>query len=260
MKKYLHKFENLADFETAYNGNDYYEPWVSLTDGIPTKITVVIDNLQVTDPNCILTYGNETTTISWWNSDDDNFSGIVYLWNMEADGSSMGVWGSENRVIQSGDKIFQLSLEYGEWRYVGSFDITNVEIIERNRGKVDYNKHPFTGDLIVEWVNKGRWEDWDITYANSDYFGELTCDGNCNEVVQYTCSGPISEGTGKNPLKVRVINAEGEQKDYVFGLDYNGFPETNSMEWRCSDSSCPIYVTYADYSGGSPIVLKANEV
>ena len=57
-----------------------------------------------------------------------------------------------------------------------------------------------------------------------------------------------------------MINADEEQKDYVFELEYNGFPGTNSMEWRCSDSSCPIYVTYADYSGGSPIVLKANEV
>ena len=69
---------------------------------------------------------------------------------MEADGNDMGVWGSENKTIQDGDRIFQLSQEYGEWRYVGSFNVTNVEVIERNRGKVDYNKHPFTGDLIVE--------------------------------------------------------------------------------------------------------------
>lgn len=259
MKKYLHKFENLADFETAYNGNDYYEPWVSLTDGIPTKITVVIDNLQVTDPNCILTYRNEKTLLSW-SDGNDNFHEYVYLWNMEADGSDMGVWGSENKTIQGGDRIFQLSQEYGEWRYVGSFDVTNVEIIERNRGKVDYNKHPFTGDLIVEWVNKRGWETWDITYANSDYFGKLTCNGDCDATNEYTCSGPISEGTGKEPLRVRVINVNEEQKDYVFELEYNGFPDSHSMEWRCNDSSCPIYVTYADYSGGSPVVLKARDI
>jgi hypothetical protein len=31
MAKYLHKFESLADFNSAYNGSDYQEPWVSYT-------------------------------------------------------------------------------------------------------------------------------------------------------------------------------------------------------------------------------------
>lgn len=31
MAKYLHKFTSLAEFEAAYNGSDYHEPWVSLT-------------------------------------------------------------------------------------------------------------------------------------------------------------------------------------------------------------------------------------
>lgn len=29
--KYLHKFTSLADFNAAYNGQDYIEPWVSYT-------------------------------------------------------------------------------------------------------------------------------------------------------------------------------------------------------------------------------------
>lgn len=56
-----------------------------------------------------------------------------------------------------------------------------------------------------------------------------------------------------------MINADREQKDYVFELTSNLFPESNHIEWECNDSSCPIYITYADYSGGSPIVLQANE-
>ena len=34
MGKYLHKFENQAAFEAAYNGPDYIEPWVSYTENV----------------------------------------------------------------------------------------------------------------------------------------------------------------------------------------------------------------------------------
>lgn len=191
-----------------------------------------------------------------------------YIWKYARSGGATNYFVTDTRVIEENTPFEYVSYYNGAWH--GSFEeigdnglyFTNVSIDESNLkqvGQVDYNKHPFTGDLIVEWVNKRGWETWDITYANSDYFGELTCDGDCDEVAQYTCSGPIAEGTGKESLSVRVINVDGEQKDYIFEQTENVFPEAHSMEWWCNDSSCPIYITYADYSGGSPIVLKARD-
>lgn len=260
MRKYLHKFESLAEFEAAYNGSDYHEPWVSLTKSdVPSKIKISIDSSS----------GNPELRLTYINKEEVNYGSggtlEAYIWKVESStlaevavGEYVAVRTIEEREYM-GQYIEVVQKEYGMWQPMNSYPMTRLTIIKGPKDKIDYNKHPFTGDLIVEWVNKNGWETWDITYANSDYFGELTCDGPCNSTAQYTCSGPISEGTGKEPLSVRVINANEEQKDYIFEQTDNRFPESNYMKWECNDISCPVYITYADYSGGSPIVLKAND-
>lgn len=44
--KYLHKFNSAAEFEAAYNGNDYIEPWVSLTIDAVNDVNKVDYNKQ----------------------------------------------------------------------------------------------------------------------------------------------------------------------------------------------------------------------
>ena len=259
MRKYLHKFESLADFEAAYNGSDYHEPWVSLTKSdVPLRIKISVGSS-----------GNQELRLKYIKKDVVNHGSggnvELYIWKVESSTVAAVAVGEYIAVdtIEEGEYMSRyievVQKEYGIWQPMSSYEMTRLTIMEGPKDKVDYNKRVFTGDLIVEWVDKNGWETWDITYANSDYFGELTCDGECDEMAQYTCSGPISEGTGKDTLSVRVINADREQKDYIFELTSNLFPGSNHMEWWCNDSSCPIYISYADYSGGSPIVLQANE-
>lgn len=46
--KYLHKFTSLTDFQAAYDGQDYIEPWVSLTIDTVNDVNRVDYNKQPT--------------------------------------------------------------------------------------------------------------------------------------------------------------------------------------------------------------------
>lgn len=88
--KYLHKFENSADFNTAYNGSDYHEPWVSYTlvtdNGKPkvnynkkmavTEFTVDMSNLNITIQNAGVTCEDLTSEKS-----GNTYPGLLHIIN-----------------------------------------------------------------------------------------------------------------------------------------------------------------------------------
>ena len=77
MRKYLHKFNTEAAFDTAYNGEDYHEPWVSL----------VAENGQVNYNKKIeieyVDLGLPSGTLwatHYLGATEDNPSGDLYYW------------------------------------------------------------------------------------------------------------------------------------------------------------------------------------
>ena len=75
MKEYLHKFENLEDFNAAYYGEDYHEPWVSF----------VTENGQVNYNNKIEYVDLGLPSGTLWTTEnlgatEDNPSGDLYYW------------------------------------------------------------------------------------------------------------------------------------------------------------------------------------
>ena len=68
MGKYLHKFDTEADFNAAYNGSDYHEPWVSYTEeaSLPErKVTGFTVSRTDEDYSGVFTYAGEYWSPAW---------------------------------------------------------------------------------------------------------------------------------------------------------------------------------------------------
>jgi hypothetical protein len=59
MGKYLHKFNAEEDFNEAYNGDGYMEPWVSYTDEPETEGEEHVDYNKTTGNKVVISYVNE---------------------------------------------------------------------------------------------------------------------------------------------------------------------------------------------------------
>lgn len=229
MKEYLHKFENEADFNTAYFGSDYYEPWVSLTVGVnPNKVRLAVDNLEASD-HIVLIYRNETAYV-YGNEYFDG--GDLYLWNAkdENSGDIFGVFGSVDRTIKSGDQLISLSEEYGEWRYNGSYDVSEAEVIEDGQGKVNYNK---IYDLVVDFAqgHDGSYYRHGcriVSAADAIGLGTESIEDSAY-IYALKSNSSINRNSTKKKIRVRLLNFFGKDVDLI--ATYNHYEGEQYITW-----------------------------
>lgn len=194
MRKYLHKFESLADFESAYNGSDYHEPWVSLTkEGIPTKVSCSNQN----DTVYILEYQGQAPVAG---------SGDYCIWKDSND----GFYATDSRTIVPNEtSIYYLYIDENDqydWND-GDFYASSVEVLEsENVHYIDYNKGPFTGDLIVDASDHGDFSK--VTWINPNLGTmNLIPESSINKKYVYSFTGnKINLNEQQEELKIRVLN------------------------------------------------------
>lgn len=187
--KYLHKFTSMADFQAAYDGQDYIEPWVSLTlSGVPTKVSCSANETVYTlEYQGQALVGGETNCHIWY------------------DGSNEAFYATDSRTIEEGTEISYLTVTDGEYDWNdGSFSAEDVEVLESE--DIDY----------VHYNKKSIVEEYDIEI---DCNGEYTCGG--QEILSMSSNlGPYEAVEGytysvtnsnltTNPLetiKVKITN------------------------------------------------------
>lgn len=205
MRKYLHKFESLADFNTAYNGSDYHEPWVSLTKSdIPSKIKILLPE----EKELILNYIEKAPV------DNDGSTIEMYIWQVEnstSDWIDVGDYMATNTIEEKeyvDTYIEKVEKDSGnqEWDSTEGYSILELIIIENPRDKVDYNKGPFTGDLIVDASDHGDFSK--VTWINPNLGTiDLIPESSINKKYVYSFTGnKINLNEPQEELKVRVLN------------------------------------------------------
>ena len=146
--KYLHKFSSLADFEAAYNGSDYLEPWVSIT---PAN-----ENLRV-DYNKHLTNADFDLVVDYAQGEDDWYA-----------------------IVQSKEDIHILSKESDSYVYVVDDDCSilpsNVNEGQTINVRI-LNYHGETVDLSLEF--------WDTGSTEVRASDTISYDNNIDYVVVY---------------------------------------------------------------------------
>lgn len=261
MKEYLHKFENLEDFNASYFGNDYYEPWVSLTVGVnPNKVRLAVDNFEASD-HVILTYRNEIVYVSGNEYFD---GGDLYLWDVkdEDSGDTFAVFGSQNRTIKSGDQLILLSEEYGEWRYNGSYNVSEAEVIEDGQGKVNYNK---IYDLVVDFAqgHDGSYYRHGcriVSAADAIGLGTESIESSAY-IYSLKSNSSINRYSTKKKIRVRLLNFFGKDVDltatyhhndedqYISWIDEstldNGWSFTLQTSWTYGDERAYVHMFQA---------------
>ena len=154
MGEYLHKFESLADFNTAYNGNDYHEPWVSYT----------TYNQAISFTASMIHAGSEFgpydftfyEEVNYLSVSLTNVTGTFYIWSYDNGGSHIvtttrnitentyyedaawvegsGYWATSNNVGGSGYTLVNIS-----------------SVVNETKGVVDYNKPHVDWDFEIVW-------------------------------------------------------------------------------------------------------------
>ena len=173
MGKYLHKFDAVSDFQDAYYGEDYNEPWVSYTDEemtrkIPTGFTSSVQSDGGLDLSGVFTYyghayqymlDNETQTYK----QSTNF---VHIWTngkvyVSPYGGLWPISGSDSRISRLdaiGGEIWTPGkmLEYLSSNSTRKVSEVYTEDVPAN--KVAYNK-------------QAVYVTWDGTYDTETYSG-----------------------------------------------------------------------------------------
>lgn len=218
--KYLHKFTSMADFQAAYDGQDYIEPWVSLTlSGVPTKVSCSdeYENVHTLEYRGQAIVGGETNLHIWYED------------------SNEAVYGTETRTIEDGMDIYalyEIDDEY-DWND-GSFTADAVEVLEsEDIDYVHYNKKLPVYDLIIDCSGGNAWNGLKITYINPSF-------GPYEEVETHTDPSyygymmeNISSIILKQTLSVQILNSEGGPTEMVVpfsetnGTDYYSWVEEN---------------------------------
>jgi len=147
--KYLHKFSSLADFEAAYNGSDYLEPWVSTTP--------VNESLRV-DYNKHLTNADFDLVVDYAQGENDFYA-----------------------IVQSKDDIHILSKENDSYTYLVGNDCSILPS-NVNEGQIInvriLNYHGETIDLSLEF-----WDSGSSVEAHAS--GTISYDNNTDYVAIY---------------------------------------------------------------------------
>lgn len=157
MPNYIHKFNNVADFNTAYNGNNYLEPWTSLTkNGIVESFTITALK-GTTDAEEWETYDPPIAFVFAKKIRHDENGNVMYLYEYTTgDGDPIFI---KTLNFGAGDTIsffydlFEDGYSIGE----GLAQISNVVI----KDKVDYNKKQDPNNWI-EIIPDGFSETYDV--------------------------------------------------------------------------------------------------
>ena len=230
MRKYLHKFNSKVDFETAYNGSDYHEPWVSLTkEGIPTKVSC-----SANESVYILEYQGQAPVAG---------SGDYCIWKDSND----EFYATDSRTIVPNEtSIYYLYIgenDQYDWND-GDFYASSVEVLEsEDIHYVDYNKKPVY-DFIIDCSDGNAWNGLKITYINPSF-------GPYEEVETHTdppfygyMMENISSIILKQTLSVQILNSEGPTEIVVPFYETNG---TDYYSWIVSESGWNMYI-YLEYN------------
>ena len=240
MRKYLHKFESLADFETAYNGSDYHEPWVSLTKGdVDSKIKLTIGYSG--NPECVLNYvENASITLNGEAQD-------VYIWQIESGNEGMGylnysvgdyVATNEKEAgeynYDEGKSIVAVMKSGDQWVTSGEYPNTNtiwkIETVSGPMNKVDYNKRAFDGDLIIDCAQSHssdypEYYDCRIIYAAPELGlipdSEFDSPNEGGYRYLFNSNSPIGPSGTRTSMKVRVLNYEQNPIDVNVNISHD---------------------------------------
>ena len=234
----------MADFQAAYDGQDYIEPWVSLTlSGVPTKVSCSDEHETV----YTLEYqgqalvGGETNCHIWY------------------DGSNEAFYATNTRTIEDGTDIAYLYVTEGDeydWND-GSFSAEDVEVLEsEDIDYVHYNKLPVDWDFELVWHSADTCGYQELTNFSSRVgFEEVDSSiGHWYHITgQDFTTNPISS------FKVKISNCPGYDGVYTVTGDNSG-QGTNEWWWTGPEGSFSLQVTveqnnnvaklYADFTEG----------
>lgn len=141
MGKYLHLFRSESDFQAAYDGSGYTEPWVSLS----PKFTVT--GLTMEDNFCY-TYGGTWEYECERDAVDNGPMGTQHVYEWSYLDTSMGTPATLNaatlvRNPSVGTQIYESGVNDGEWFFVSTNPagiLTVSGISSEHLDKVDYNR------------------------------------------------------------------------------------------------------------------------
>ena len=229
--KYLHKFTSMADFQAAYDGQDYIEPWVSLTlSGVPTKISCSdeYENVYTLEYQGQALVGGETNCHIWYDSSNERY------------------YATETRTIEDETEISYLYITEGdeyEWDD-GSFSAEAVEVLESEEGinYVHYNKKPVY-DFIIDYSSGDAWNGLKITYINPSFGPYEEVETSTDPPFYGYMMENISSIILKQTLSVQILNSEGPTEIVVPFYETNG---TDYYSWIVSESGWNMYI-YLEY-------------
>ena len=174
MPNYIHKFNNVADFNTAYNGNNYLEPWTSLTkNGFVESFTVteVCDEL----PEEGTDYQMETLDIPqqyvFYRIRHDENGNTMYEYNGVGKGNGRSIL-IKTLNFETNDVIPVFWEGMGDFQYYmieGRMKIGSVTI----KDKVNYNKKQNSNNWVEVctngWDSNGDIPNFRILSVGSDF-------------------------------------------------------------------------------------------
>ena len=257
--KYLHKFTSMADFQAAYDGQDYIEPWVSYT----------TYDQALSFTASIIHAGNEfgPYDFTFYEEVDHlgvsltNVTGTFYIWSYDNGGSHIVTTTrniTENTYYEDtswveGSGYWTTSGNVGDSGYT-LVDISSV--VNETKGVVDYNKQPVDWDFELVWHSADTCGYQELTNFSSRVgFEEVDSSiGHWYHITgQDFTTNPISS------FKVKISNCPGYDGVYTVTGDNSG-QGTNEWWWTGPEGSFSLQVTveqnnnvaklYADFTEG----------
>ena len=223
MGKYIHLFETIDELNEKYYGEDYHEPWVSLTlNGEEVSMTVTIDEGTL-KYNGIYNY--QTLELPSWINEA---TGIIYL--------------AESSRLSAGDTVFDI-VEFNAHNVISSVnERVKINRVNYNLTESDIRKLiPLTFDIIsggtVLWnggraieyrKNGGEWTELENKSTISVVAGD-SLQFRCNNPSgSYFAESPFSGTTAKfnaagNAMSMYSSGGEFVTKDIVYDFYFAGF-------------------------------------
>ena len=138
---YLHKFESNSEFDAAYNGNDYDEPWVSATNT-----------------------GNDEYRVNYNKTEEEKLLGTPLTFEITGDGNIM--WQERNT-------LYTCTIEYkkndGEWTSITSSTGSSAPTISVVSG----DTVQFRGDNATYGTGTGVWNTFSGTTCQFSLNGNI---------------------------------------------------------------------------------------
>lgn len=234
MGNYLHKFESLADFNTAYNGSDYHEPWVSYT---------TYDQALSFTAN-IIHAGNEFgpydftfyEEVNYLSVSLTNVTGTFYIWSYNNGGSHI-VTTTRNITENTYYEDASWVEDNGCWSTsdnVGGSGYTLVNIssiVNETKGAIDYNKRPLDYDIEINCNGQSEYFGQEILSMSSRVSPyELSESGS----YVYSVTNPNLTTSPLQTIKVKIVNGL-DNSDGVYECTYFGSDGYNAWEHVISE-------------------------